>query len=300
MNFAGSYKDLIKPDKIHVLSISVFLKKMADTHGGVAANIAYTLALLGEKPILLGSVGTDAKGYMRRLRAKGVNTRFVHESQLPTAAFNVITDVDDNQVGGFYPGAMFDSQSLSFVSWKGRNVFCVISPHDPTAMRRQVKECVRFNLPYFYDVGQQVSNLDGDDLAAGVKSAHLVIVNDYELAVLCEKAKINPSELKARVPVVITTLGKKGSVIEGKSVPKPIKIKSAKPTQVVDPTGAGDAYRAGFLYGFVRGFDLKVCGQMGAVAAVYAIEKHGTQEHVFTRGEFSKRYEATYSKQLEI
>jgi adenosine kinase len=300
MNFDGKYKDFIKPDKIHVLSISIFLKALQDTPGGVAANIAYSLSLFGEKPVLLGSVGKDATSYIQSLKKRKIDTSSIHYSKLPTASFNVITDMDDNQVGGFYPGAMFDSASLKFSPWKGKDVFVVISPHDPVAMKRQVEECKKYKFRLFYDVGQQVSNIPAEDIVRGVVNAEVLIVNDYELSVLCEKTQIKPEKLKTQVPIVITTLGKKGSIIEGKNVPNPIHIGIAKPNEIVDPTGAGDAYRAGFLYGYVRGYDLKICGQMGALSAVYAVEKRGTQEHTFSVTAFKKRYKENFGETLTL
>lgn len=300
MNFAGDYKDVIQPHKIHTLSISVFLKDLQDTRGGVGANIAYTLALLGERPILLGSVGQDARSYMKDLKAMGVDVNHVHFSLLPTASFNVITDRMDNQVGGFYPGAMFDSKSLSFLPWVKQDMLAVISPHDPKAMRRQVKECRKSRMRYFYDVGQQVSNISGSDILEGVKGAQILIVNDYELGVLCQKTGLDEARLKSMVPVLVTTLGHKGSRIDGREIKKTIMVRAAKPKNSLDPTGAGDAYRAGFLFGYLRNLPLEICGNLGSVAAVYTVEKKGTQTHTFTLDAFKKRYKSNYNQELEV
>lgn len=300
MNFDGCYKDLIKPEKVHVLSISVLLKELKNTHGGVGGNIVYSLALLGEKPTLVGSVGPDANLYINKLKNIGVNISEVFISQLNTASFNVITDLDDNQIAGFYPGAMSDTKSLSFKKWKNQNALFVISPNDPELMNRLVGECQQYKLRMFYDFGQQVSNSPAEDLLLGVQNAEIIIANDYEISLLCDKIKYTETQLKSTVPICITTLGAKGSLIEGKNVPTPIKINSAKPQAVIDPTGAGDAYRSGFLYGYIRGWDLKICGQMGAVAAVYSVETYGTQEHLFTKEEFSKRYQENFGEKLLI
>ncbi len=167
MNFSGRYRDLIKPDKLHVISLSTLLDKLEDTRGGIGANIASNLALLGEQPVLLGSVGADARNYVTSLAELGVDTSYIYFSQLPTASFNVITDSEDSQVGGFYPGAMADSRSLSFKPWQGKNVVVMISAHDPAAMNRQVKECQLYKLRLVYDPGQQVSS-DSTDLQAGL------------------------------------------------------------------------------------------------------------------------------------
>lgn len=298
MNFGGRYSDHIHPQKLDSLSISIFLKELKDAYGGVGANIAYSLALLGEEPILIGSVGKDALLYMEKLAHDGVNITHVYESALPTASFNVITDADQNQVGGFYPGAMFDSDTLTFAPWKDRSPLVVVSPHDPKAMKRQVKECKDWGLRLCYDIGQQVSNLPGDEMRAGVECAEILILNDYEITVLSQKTGLRIDEIKATVPIVITTLGKKGSIIEGAKVPKAITVGVAKPKQVADPTGAGDAFRSGFLYGYARDWPLKASSQLGAVCGTYAIETMGTQSHTFTVDEISKRYLETFKEIL--
>jgi adenosine kinase len=264
----------------------------------VGANIAYTLALLGEEPYLVGSVGPDATAYMEALAHDGVNITHVHESKLPTAAFNVITDSEQNQVGGFYPGAMFDSDALTFAPWEGTDAIVVVSPHDPKAMKRQVAECRELGLRLMYDIGQQVSNLSGEDMAEGVRAAEIVIVNDYELSVLAKKSGISAEDIKKTVPIVITTLGKNGSVIEGAKVPEAIKVGIAAPKQVADPTGAGDAFRSGFLYGLVRGWPLRECAQAGAVTSSFAIETVGTQTHRFTVEDVQERYKAAFGTDL--
>jgi adenosine kinase len=299
MNFSGSYKDLIQPDKLHVLSVSVLLEKMEETRGGVGANIAYNIAVLGEEPVLFDSVGSDAGDYIKDLAAGGVNTKYMHISHLPTASFNVMTDSDDNQVGGFYPGAMSDADSLSLKSWAGQDVLVCISAHDPGSMRRQVAECQQYGLPFVYDPGQQVSNSPAEDLKAGAEAADVLIVNDYELGVLCEKAGLSPEAIKAKTPIVITTLGKDGSVIEGAKLDAPVKIPAAKPAQVTDPTGAGDAYRSGFLYGYLRQWQLPACGRLGAVVASFAIEQHGTQAR-FSKEEVIKRYQETFNEEITL
>lgn len=298
MSFGGQYSDHIHPEKLDSLSISIFLDSLKDAYGGVGGNIAYTLALLGDEPFLLGSVGPDGLMYMEHLAKQGVNIKHIYESELPTATFNVITDGAQNQVGGFYPGAMFDSDSLSFKPWKEDDAVVVVSPHDPKAMRRQVQEAKRWGLALMYDIGQQVSNLPGDEMREGVEAADILILNDYEITALSNKTGMSVNDVKATVPIVITTLGKAGSVIEGKSIKKPVKIDVVKPRQVLDPTGAGDAFRSGFLYGYARGWPLKACAQLGATCATYAIETVGTQTHTFTPDAVSKRYVHSFNEPL--
>ncbi len=297
MNFGGRYREHIRPDKLDSLSISIFLNELKDAYGGVGANIAYSLALLGDEPILLGSAGRDAVVYLEKLAKDGVNIKYVFESELPTASFNVITDTDQNQVGGFYPGAMFDSDALSFEPWKNHRPIVVVAPHDPKAMKRQVQECRDWGLRLMYDIGQQVSNLPGDEMREGVNAAEILILNDYELAVLSKKTNLDVNDIKNTVPIVVTTLGKKGSRIEGKKVPKAIEVGIAAPKQVADPTGAGDAYRSGFLYGYARDWPLKACAQLGAVCGTYAIETMGTQAHTFTAQDIAKRYKSVFKEE---
>lgn len=299
MNFSGQYKDLIHPDKLHVLSLSVLLDKLEETPGGTGANIAASVALIGQEPILLGSAGPDAGDYIKKLSTIGVDTTFIHHSTLQTASFNVITDMADNQIGGFYPGAMSDSDSLSLSPWQDKDVVVVISSHNPDAMRRQVSECQKFRLRLVYDPGQQVSNVSVDDLRAGIATAELLILNDYELGALSKKTSINPEDIKSKLPLVITTFGKDGSIIEGTRASRPIKIPATQPEKLMDPTGAGDAYRAGFLYGYLRQWSLQDCGQLGSVVASFVVEQHGTQVQL-SRQKIMARYKQTFNQEVTL
>lgn len=300
MRFDGHFKDYILKENLDSLSISVFLESQNESHGGVAANIAYNLALLGDHPVVLGSVGLDAKLYMEKLEKIGVDISHLHTSSLSTAAFNVITDSSNNQVGGFYPGAMFDSESLSFAPWKNTESLAVIAPHDPIAMGRQVAECKDLGIPYCYDIGQQVSNTDTDIMLEGVKGATILILNSYEMGVLSKKIGMTPDDIKAFVPIVITTLGGKGSIIEGSAVNEPIEVGIVPPQDVLDPTGAGDAYRAGFLFGYFRDWPLKSSAQLGAVCATYAVEHIGTQNHTYTIEGVVDRYKKSFNETIDI
>lgn len=298
MRFGGRYSDHILPDKLDSLSISIFLEDLKDAEGGVGANIAYSLALLGEEPVLVGSVGKDGLLYMEKLAKHGVNITHIFESELPTAAFNVITDADQNQVGGFYPGAMFDSDSLSFAPWKDTGAIAVVAPHDPKAMKRQVQECRDLGLRLCYDIGQQVSNLPGDEMREGVEAAEILILNEYEIGVVSKKTGLSLEQIKSSVPIVITTLGKNGSIIEGKNVPEAIKVGIVPPKTIADPTGAGDAYRSGFLYGLAHDWPLKECAQLGAACAAYSVETTGTQSHHFTAEQITARYVEAFKQDL--
>jgi len=166
----------------------------------------------------------------------------------------------------------------------------------PTAMKKYVTECKKFQKPYLYDPAFQIDNFTAEELRDGITGAKILIGNDYEIALIEQKLEITHEKLVTIVPILVTTLGAKGSVIETKS--DRIYSKSAKPKNVIDPTGAGDAFRAGFIVGYLRGYGLSVCGQMGAVAAAYTVEKYGTQTHAFTRAEFIKRYYENYRTKI--
>lgn len=298
MRFPKRYKDYISPDKLDSISISPLLDDLQDVHGGVAANICYSLALLGEEPVLLGAVGKNGLLYMEELAHHGVNITHVFESQLPTATFTVFTDADQNQIAGFYPGAMYDSETESIEPWKDTQSIIVVSPNDPRAMRRQVAECAKWGLRLFYDVSQQINDVSVEDLAAGIEAAELIILNDHEISMLSKLLETDIETIKQKVPVVITTLGKQGSIIEGARVSEPMHVGVVTPRQVADPTGAGDAFRSGFLYGYARDWPLKACAQLGATCSTYAIESLGTQSHAFTLDEIKQRYRDAFGEAL--
>lgn len=300
MNFRGRYRDLIAPDKLHVLSISILIDSLEHTKGGVGANIAYNLALLKEQPILLASIGQDGSAYANYLTNLGIDTSHLHHSQLPTSTFTVLTDQDDNQVGGFYPGAMSDSDSLSLEAWYRQNPLVVVSAYDPQTMKRLVQEAREHHLRLVYDIGQQVTNVQKEDLQEGIATAECLIVNDYELGVLTKRSGISESELKSKVPIVVTTLGAQGCVIEGTKTNKPVRVQSVPKIKAIDPTGAGDGYRAGFLYGYIRDWDLLNCARLGSVVASYAVETKGTQEHSFGLAELKDRYYHTYGHEIRL
>lgn len=298
MNYPGRFRDSIQPDKLHALSLSVLLEDLQDSLGGVGANIATNLALLGEDVTLLGSVGTDAKDYVKQLEGLGIDISHVHLSKLGTASFNVMTDSEDSQVGGFYQGAMSDADSLTFTPWKDKNSIAVVAAHNPAAMNRQVEECAKAGIRLVYDPGQQVAD-PSVELKAGVMAAEIVFVNDYELNILCQQTGLSQQQLVAQVPVLVTTLGRHGSVIEGSKVPTPVNADAAKPVKVVDSTGAGDAYCAGFLYGYVRGWDLRTCAQVGSTVASFIVEVHGTQRE-FSKRDIMQRYEQNFDEKIEL
>lgn len=298
MNFRGKYTDLINPKKLDSLAIAPLVQSLTISNGGVGANIAYNLALLGDRPILLGVVGEDASLYMEGLGSRGVDISYVHVSKFNTATYQAVTDSAGCHVGGFFPGAMADSGNLTFAPWRGQDALVVVSPHDPAAMIRQVNESKKWGLRLCYDVSWQVGDMTSEQLSAGLEAAEILVLNDHEMSMLSKNTGLSHEAITAKVPVVITTLAEKGSLIEGTKAPNAIRVAAAAPNQVLDSTSAGDAFRAGFLHGYVRQWPLKTCAQLGATVAAYAIETKGSQNHLFTLKELTKRYKQNFNEAL--
>ena len=313
MDFPGRFSDRIMPDKIHAISLSFLVDDLKKQWGGTAGNISYSLGLLGIKPLLLATAGNDFAPYKKYLEQHGVDTSQVKEfKNIATGSYFVITDKADNQIGAFYTGAMRHATKVSLKDClfgkKGKKTvffedFVVIAANDPTAMRNYVDECIALNIPFMYDPAFQIDTFTGDDLKKAVTHAQILIGNDYEIELIAKKLGISKNKLLTMTPIVITTLGEKGATIECQVTNDKFqifKIKPAKAKKVVDPTGAGDWFRSGFLAGYLRGLDLQTCGQMGALAAVYTVEAYGTTTHTFTKKEFIKRYRENYQMPLTI
>lgn len=299
MDFPGKFADRIMPDAIHKISLSFLVDTLSKQFGGTAGNIAYTLKLLGIEQYIVSTAGNDFTPYKTFLKKHKIPTKYIKEYEdIGTGSYFVVTDQEDNQIGSFYTGATRYAKQLTL---KGFSLPCkenpsinfiVVAPTEPSAMKKYVKECQELHLPYLYDPAFQIASFTAEELKEGITGATIFIGNDYEMALVEEKLGISHEELRVMVPIVITTLGSKGSIIETRR--ESIHIKPAKPKNTTDPTGAGDAFRAGFVAGYLRGFDLVTCGQMGSVAAVYTVETYGTQTHSFSRQEFVKRYKENF------
>jgi len=290
----GQLGDHLKGRSGKTISVSMLAREQHSRRGGTGANIAYSLAMLGEQPILIGSVGKEDSEYILYLNKLGVDTRNIHFSNLPTASFTVFTDADNNQIGAFNGGAMGDSKKLNLIGFNAQSVFVIIAPHDPAQMYVQLQQCHKNRLHMCFDIGQQVINTDLKLLQLGLQITEVLILNDFEIDKLAERLGTTVAKIKAAVPLCITTKGKDGSVIEGSTVSGTIAVPAAPVTQVIDPTGAGDAYRAGFFAGYRRGMPLPICGKMGSVAAAYAVERIGGQEHSFNKQSFLQRYRQSF------
>ena len=290
MTFPGYFRDHILPDKLDSISLSFLVDSYRKRRGGIAPNIAYTLALLGERPHIMATVGEDFAEYRSWLESKGVDTAMM--KVIPgetTASFFCNTDRSNNQIASFYPGAMGCATQLTFRQWQGeRPDLVVISPNDPQAMKQYVVECRELGIPYIYDPSQQIVRLTGDDLRTGIAGAQALFVNDYEFGLVQKMTGLSALDLLQYLQFMVVTCGKDGSRVYSRE--KDYHVPVVPPEYMAEPTGVGDAYRGGFLAGYCHNLDLEICAQMGALAATYCVEQEGTQGHNFTPAEFIARF----------
>lgn len=299
MNFSGTFTDRIMEDKIHTISLSFLVDTLKKQHGGTAGNIAYSSKLLGITPYIFSPAGNDFAPYKKFLKTHRISTKYIPEyDDVPMSSYFVVTDKANNQIGSFYTGAINYATKHSLKNVKEKKDFVIIAPTNPKAMTQAVKECQALKLPYLYDPAFQIATFTPEELREGISKATILIGNDYEIGLIEERLEITHDDLIASVPILITTLGNKGSIIETRT--ESIHIKPAKIHNDSDPTGAGDAYRAGFVAGYLRKFPLEVCGQMGSVAAAYTVELYGTQTHRYSKKEFIKRYQENYEKTIKL
>jgi len=295
MDFPGKFSEHILPDKIHILNVSFLVNKLKKQWGGTAGNIAYNLALLGESPTVLAAAGKDFSTYRKHLTKAGVDLSQVREYQSDfTSTFFVITDQDDNQLAGFYLGVMEKAQKLSIKNVRGKVSLSIISPNDPLSMVNYSKECRQLKIPFIFDPGQQIPRLSGRAIKDSLKGAKILIGNDYEMELIRRKTNWSNLDILKKVETVITTRGAEGSEILSKDFQ--LKVPAVKAKKIIDPTGAGDAYRAGIIKGILNNWNWQKAGQVASLAAVYAVEHYGTQEHHYSSKDFIKRYEDNFGR----
>ena len=300
MSFPGRFSDHILPDQIEILSVSFLVDSMRRERGGVAPNIAYTLSLLGERPRVMGTVGQDFGEYRAWLEACGIDTSAIKEIEDEfTASFFVSTDRDNRQIASFYIGAMAYAGQLSFYDLDPDTVgLAIISPNDPGAMVQYVRECQELGIPYIYDPSQQIVRLDAEALVEGLRGSLMFVANEYEFRLVQKKTGLSEAAIRDLVPIVIVTRSERGSTItvDGRDV----EIPAVPPERNVDPTGVGDAYRAGVITGYIRGYSWETTGRIGALAATYVLEHLGTQNHSYTIPEFVERYRRSLGDAPEL
>ena len=297
MFFPGAFTEHILPEHLSRVSLSFLVDSMDKRRGGCAPNVAYTLALLGVRPMLMGTAGQDFSDYRQWLESVNIDTTLVKEiKEKFTASFFCNTDKHNNQIASFYTGAMAHAAELSFAD-AGAVDWAIVSPNDPTAMVQYSEECRRLGIRYIYDPGQQCARSTAEELRAGIVGANILIVNDYEMELIRSKTGLTEADVLFHSDAVIVTKGEKGSSILLKD--KRIDVPAVPEKHIVDPTGVGDAYRGGFLRGLAANADWETCGRLGSVAATYALEHVGGQSHAYTWADFKVRYESHFGK-LEI
>ncbi len=289
MSFPGKFTEHFLPEHFSRVSLSFLVDTMDKRRGGCAPNIAYTLALLGERPRLMATAGKDFGDYRRWLDAAGVDTSLVTEiADKFTASFFCSTDEANNQIASFYTGAMAHAAELSFRT-VGPVDLVIISPNDPAAMTQYAEECRALALPFIFDPGQQCARMGGTELADGITGAHMVICNDYELELIREKTGFGEEAILERAGSLVVTRGEHGSSVM--TTGGRTDVPAVTPQRIADPTGVGDAYRGGFMKGMAHRAEPAVCARLGSVAAAYALEHLGGQSHAYTWDEFTSRYE---------
>jgi adenosine kinase len=302
MTFPGRFVEHLIPDQMSRLSVSFLVDEMRRVPGGCAPNIAWSLALLGERPLLFATAGSDASDYRDRLALRGVDVSGLRICEdVFTASFFVSTDRDQNQIASFYTGAMARARDLSLDAIDPDGIAMVIlSPNDPAAMARYAEECRRSRIPFLYDPSQQVARLSGEDLREGLAGAAILIVNDYEFGILTQKTGLSREEIEETIPAVVITHGADGSTISvaGQGPRARHQVPPARlEREAIDPTGVGDAYRAGLVRGLRIGATWPAAGRMGSVSAVFGLEALGPQPPPYSIAEFRSRYERNFGEE---
>ena len=300
MTFPGRFSEQLVADQLDRVSLSFLVDELEVRRGGVAANIAYNMALLGLRPRLMGTVGQDFEEYRAWLEQQGIDTSLVvaYPGEF-TATFTVITDLDQNQIAGFHAGAMSRGRELTYRGLDPSEVdYVIISPHDPEGMLRNCAECRELGLRFIFDPSQQLARFTGEQVLAGMTGAYALTVNDYELELVKSKTGLDERGILDRVELLVVTRGASGASFIGRE--RRIDVPVARPRVIVDPTGVGDAFRGGLLVGLVRGYPWEVAGRIGALAAVYCLEQMGTMNHRYTLPEFVKRYRENFGDTPEL
>lgn len=297
MTFPGRFADQLVADQLHTVSLSFLVDALDVRRGGVGANICFGMGQLGTRPVLVGAAGNDFGEYRAWLERHGVDTASVRISEvLHTARFICTTDQEHNQIGSFYTGAMSEARliELQHVADRVGGLDLVsIGADDPEAMIRHTEECRSRQIPFAADFSQQIARMDGGDIRVLVDGAAYLFNNEYEKGLIESKTGWDADEILARVGTRITTLGARGVRVESKGE-SPIEVGCAQEEAKVDPTGVGDAFRAGFLSGLVWGVGLERAAQVGCMLATLVIETVGTQEYELRRGHFMERFTKAY------
>jgi adenosine kinase len=291
--FPDRFKAHILPDKIHILNVSFLVPEMRREFGGCAANIAYGLKLLGDRGIPMATAGDDFAPYRQRMQSQGIPLDHVRvvEGSFTAQAF-ITTDLDDNQITAFHPGAMQQAHLNKVGDVPGGVTLGIVAPDGRQAMVEHAAQFAAAKIPFIFDPGQGLPMFGAEDLKTFIGQARWVTLNDYEWGMLQQKTGLSAADIAAQVEALIITHGADGSVIHTGG--RTLKIPSAKPKAVVDPTGCGDAYRAGLIHGLLQGQDWETIGRTASLMGAIKIESRGPQNHTFTRADFDRRYRENF------
>lgn len=295
MDFPGKFSDFILPDKIHILNVCFNVNGLTEKFGGTAGNIAYTLSLLNEMPVIMATIGKDSGSYFDWLKKNNISVHGIRtiDDEFTAGAY-ITTDKSDNQITGFNPGAMKYQADYRLEETHPDRAVVLIAPGNMKDMISYAAVCRSRGIPYVCDPGQSLSLWDGDALREWIEGSLIFISNDYELELVMNMTGTDKKGMLRMTGAIITTLGEKGALISTHNSNE--RIPSATVSQVLDPTGAGDAFRAGLLKGLVTGQTIETATRMGAVAATFAIENYGTQEHTFSFEAFLERYRINFGE----
>lgn len=298
MSMPGHFKDHILPDKIHAINVSFIMESFRKEYGGTGGNMTYSLGLLGVPVAMVGSAGMDFTDYKKKLDAiscidtSGVG---IHPQHVCSQGF-VMTDRDDNQVWGFFEGAMKEEVHLNLKGLLKPRDFLIVGPTNPVAMMQFVRDAIDTKTPYMFDPAFNIAHFNDEDMKEAIKHCLILIGNDYEIEMIRRKVRMPDEEFFDMNRIVVTTFGSKGSEIRHGQIEHRINVPHVD--NVLDPTGAGDGYRAGFVAAYFRTHDLEVCGRVASISAAYAVENYGTQNQNYTLEEFSARYASAYQAEL--
>lgn len=300
LQFPGRFEEHILPEQLSNLNISFLVDDMTRVRGGCASNIAYSLGLLKKKPVVMATAGKDFDEFDQWLRRSGVDTSLIKIIETDfTASCFITTDENNNQITGFYAGAMGKAGRLSFYDMADvKDVeIAIISPNAPDAMVKYCRECRELGIPFIFDPGHQIPRLTPQELIDCITGSLFTVQNNYELNMILHRTGRTLDDLLGLTSAVIVTKGKEGSRIHVKDMDV-IKIEAARPLRIGDPTGSGDAYRAGLIAGYLAGLDLETIGKLSSQIAVYVVEEKGPAEHFFTERQLAERYRESYGEEL--
>ena len=296
MVFPGRFKDHILPQQIHILNVAFLVPELRREFGGCAGNIAYNLKLLGSDPLVMGTVGDDSPLYVERLKRLGIKLSCVRQvPQTLTAQAFITTDLDDNQITAFHPGAMNHSHENRVTRDLGAGL-AIVAPDGKEGMLQHARELAGLGIPFMFDPGQGLPMFSGEELLEFVEQASYVAVNDYEGRLLEERTGRKLEDLAPKLKALILTRGAEGSVIHADG--QRVDIPCAKAQAVVDPTGCGDAYRAGLLYGIASGFDWLKTGRLASLMGAIKVASRGGQNHSVTRDELRRLFRSNFGSDL--